>query len=112
MLRWGPPLTQFNESNLDQSTTSDTLEEVPDKRPEADELDTYLNGYFAETTSNSFDILDFWSGRESQFPALAQVAMKYLAIPASSAACERAFRRLKLLITDCRESLSPKLLQN
>ncbi|KAH7717466.1 Protein C09E7.4 [Aphelenchoides avenae] len=109
MHRWGPPATQLNDSNVDfQSSAADTLEEIPDKRPEADELDTYVNGYFAETTSNSFDILEFWAGRENQFPSLAAVAMKYLAIPASSAACERAFRRLKLLITDSRESLKPQ----
>lgn len=94
LLNWGPPATQWNESNRDETMDEDLLEELPDKRPESDELDAYVNGYFAEITSASFDVLEFWSGRETQFPGLAALALKYLAIPASSASCERAFRRL------------------
>lgn len=86
---------------------TDLLEEVADQRPASDEVDRYVNEYFAETGSSVFDILEFWSLRETQFPGLSAVALKYLAIPATSASCERAFRRLKLLIPNSRESLLP-----
>lgn len=104
----GPPATQAADvaHELGDEHT-DLLEEVPDQRPAADEVDCYVNGYFAETASSVFDLLEFWSTHETQFPGLSSVAQKFLAIPATSASCERAFRRLKLLIPDARESLKP-----
>jgi hypothetical protein len=38
-----------------------------------------------------FNVLNWWSLKESEFGAIAKVARKYLAIQASSAASERVF---------------------
>lgn len=51
------------------------------------------------------DILAFWSKNASAYPAIASIAMKVLAIPASNTTIERLFSSTKLTITDRRTRL-------
>ena len=44
------------------------------------------------------DVMQWWSDHEANFPHIALLALKYLAIPASSAPSERIFSQLKLVI--------------
>ena len=44
------------------------------------------------------DVMQWWSDHEANFPHIALLALKYLAIPASSAPSERVFSQLKLVI--------------
>ena len=52
------------------------------------ELDDYL---IKHTIPDDSDPLSFWKDNESTYPNLAELAKKYLAIPASSAPVERLF---------------------
>lgn len=52
------------------------------------------------------DVLDWWKSHATQYPTLATLARRYLAIPASSAASERLFSRLKLVATAARQNMS------
>jgi hypothetical protein len=56
------------------------------------------------------DVLVWWKGHESDFPLLAVLARRYLAIPASSASSERVFSVLKSLATEKRVRMSPETL--
>jgi hypothetical protein len=56
------------------------------------------------------DVLLWWKMHASEFPVLAILARQYLAIPASSAASERLFSRLKLVATTARQNMSPETL--
>ena len=63
-----------------------------------------LDAYLADTVSPvSFaDILEWWKKAEQSYPKLANIAWKYLAVPATSAASESAFWYAGLTITDLR----------
>jgi hypothetical protein len=50
-------------------------------------------------------VVSFWEGQSHRFPRLAKLARRILAIPASSACCERVFSALKRMVTDERISL-------
>ena len=52
------------------------------------ELDDY---FIKHTIPDDSDPLSFWKDNESIYPNLAELANKYLAIPASSARVERLF---------------------
>ena len=43
-------------------------------------------------------VMQWWSDHEANFPHIALLALKYVAIPASSATSERVFSQLKLVI--------------
>uniref|UniRef100_A0A7E4V261 Dimer_Tnp_hAT domain-containing protein n=1 Tax=Panagrellus redivivus TaxID=6233 RepID=A0A7E4V261_PANRE len=53
------------------------------------------------------ELIPFWISQRANLPLLSQVAVKVLAIPASSASAERAFSKLKTVLTDHRRSLHP-----
>ena len=46
------------------------------------------------------DAMQWWSEHEAHFPHIALMALKYLAIPASSAPSERVFSQLRKFIID------------
>lgn len=71
----------------------------------SDELAAYLADPVSKVSIG--DILAWWKKSETSFPKLALIAKKYLAVPASSAASESAFRYAGLTITDLRNRLSP-----
>lgn len=54
------------------------------------------------------DPLEFWQKREPSYPKLAKLAKKFLMIPATSVPCERVFSKAGELITDRRNRLSAK----
>jgi hypothetical protein len=54
---------------------------------------------------NGFDVMQWWNGNGQTYPTLFALAMKYLAIPASSAAAERQFSHAKNVQSIRRQSL-------
>lgn len=54
------------------------------------------------------DPLEFWKKREPSYPRLSKLAKKYLMIPATSVPCERVFSKAGELVSDRRNRLSPK----
>ena len=44
------------------------------------------------------NVMEWWSDNQVKFPHVALMALKYLAIPASSAPSERVFSQLKLIV--------------
>ncbi|KAH7694664.1 HAT dimerization [Aphelenchoides avenae] len=91
---------------------SDSDDEVIIRRADVprniDEVTNYIEDHFSETASPVFDPLNFWHTYEERYPKLSKLALRMFAVPASSASCERAFRRLKAIITENRQSLSPE----
>lgn len=59
-------------------------------------------------SSNSLDVLDFWREKSALFPSLIPVAKKFLAIPATSASCERIFSKAGHLISKRRANFKPE----
>ena len=58
----------------------------------------FLNPEARVIDANSpIDPLAWWKMHDGQFPTIAKLARKYLAIPASSAPSERVFSRAKLI---------------
>ena len=72
------------------------------------ELDRYLA--HPQEDDRSADQLVWWKLQEKKYPKIALLARRYLAIPASSAASERLFSRLKLTATAARQGLKPSTL--
>lgn len=66
-------------------------------------LDQYLR---MPVVDGEEDTLEWWSKRQQTLPDLANMARDYLAIPATSTACERLFSEGRQLITDNRTRLS------
>ncbi|MGH7239611.1 MAG: hAT family dimerization domain-containing protein [Candidatus Saccharimonadales bacterium] len=71
------------------------------------EYDKWTTG---EDEPPTTDVLTWWKNHEADFPILAILARRYLAIPASSASSERVFSRLKNIVTPKRERMSSKTL--
>ena len=69
------------------------------------ELDLYLSAAVLDSESNP---LDWWAVEHRNYPILAQLAMKYLCICASSAASERLFSASGNIVTPKRSSLKPE----
>jgi hAT family C-terminal dimerisation region len=57
------------------------------------------------------DPLDYWNSRVILQPDLARFALDMLALPATSAECERVFSSAKLLITAARNRLHPDIIE-
>lgn len=55
-----------------------------------------------------FDVLEWWSENEKEFPTMAKLARKLLAIPASSASSERAFSAAGNAVSQRRTALDPQ----
>ena len=71
------------------------------------EFDTWTA---AKNIDKNMDILQWWKAHESDFPTLAILAKRYLAIPASSAPSERVFSTLKNIVSAKRVNMSGKTL--
>ena len=78
---------------------------APKKSKKISEYDLYVRG---ENEAKDTDPLLWWKQNEHQFPLLSILARRYLAIPASSAASERVFSRLKNTLTAKRVHMHPK----
>lgn len=73
------------------------------------ECERYID-HPTEHIDRKSDPLDWWKLHAMQYPKLAMLARRYLAIPASSAASERLFSKLKLTATTARQGLKPDTL--
>lgn len=82
------------------STPSQDLNELTQYLTTNFELDQY------DDDSNPFDILKWWSSKESTFPVLSKMAKEILAIPMSTIASESAFSMAKLQYTHKRSRLT------
>ena len=51
---------------------------------------------------------DFWRDHKTRFRNIAKVARFFLAIPATSTACERAFGSSGIIISKLRSSIDPR----
>ena len=71
------------------------------------ELDTYYKAKLEATD----DPIEWWCKRKSEYPALSQLALDILAIPAMAADCERGFSLSKLAMTSQRQSMHPETLE-
>ncbi len=67
------------------------------------ELDKYLNNLNVDMSTNIFE---WWHQRKSVYPRLHSLMVKYLIIPATSAASERFFSSTGLILEDRRSRLS------
>ncbi|CAB4493022.1 unnamed protein product [Rhizophagus irregularis] len=74
------------------------------RRERQDEIDEYM---MIEEIDVSTCPFKWWASQESQFPILSQLAKKYLAILATSAASERLFSDAGNVMTVKRTNLSP-----
>jgi hypothetical protein len=70
------------------------------------EIEKYLD--LPRLTNPKVDVLSWWKAQKCTFPLLAECARQCHCIPASSAPSERLFSRSGNLITQNRNSLSPK----
>jgi hypothetical protein len=75
-----------------------------------DELERYLAEPVAQVSF--MEILNWWKINSVRYPKLADVAKKFLAVPATSASSESAFRYGGLTITELRNRLSPDLVSD
>ena len=73
---------------------------------------TEIQKYFElEPASGSTNILDWWAGKEEEFPCLSKMARQYLGCPATSASAERLFSIAGRMYDDLRHRLDPQLLE-
>jgi hypothetical protein len=89
-------------------TLGEAMEKVgfsaTDSNPPKSEFDRYRD---LPTPSVDTDPLEWWSHNSSTYPTLSKMAKHYLAIPASSAASERAWSSLGDIFTRKRNRLKP-----
>lgn len=92
---------------------SDFFEEEPvhDCNDKQSELDRYLNIQL-KVDPEKFNLKERWFSNKTEFPNLVKLYCRYLAIPATSAASERNFSETGLLVTNRRNALLPKNVNN
>ena len=96
-----------NPSLLDDSDIFKALEgDVSLEEEEDDEINLYLQ---QRKIGLNDDPLKWWAVNKNNFPVLAQIARKYLSIPATSVSSERLFSDAGNHITAKRTRLSPDL---
>lgn len=74
--------------------------------------DMELQRYLAQPVPEECDILSWWKQNSSAYPYLSQVARRVLSCPARSASSERAFSRMRELVTYKRSRLKPRTLDD
>jgi hypothetical protein len=57
------------------------------------------------------DVLQWWKIGQEQFPTLAPIARKFLALQGSSVSVERLFSRTGKICSESRQSMSPLMLE-
>ena len=57
---------------------------------------------------HNIDLFEWWANREKRYPALAELARKYLCIPATLASAERVFSAAGNIVTSKRNYLLPE----
>ena len=64
-----------------------------------------LDKYLAASVDENVDVLQYWKASAAQFPGVAEVARKYISVPATSAASERQFSASGRLVSKLRSRL-------
>ena len=127
-------MCQIPQSEDDLRTACDFLDDYDDESTKAarqansDEHDAYkslrdavkedydlwlrLHEIRAVDSTTHLDPMERWKMHNSQFPTIAILARKYLAIPASSAPSEHVFSRAKLIQERQRWNLLPQRLES
>ncbi|MGH2507293.1 MAG: hAT transposon family protein [Ktedonobacteraceae bacterium] len=82
---------------------ADILDSVSPSKGVVSEFDRFIAQPNEPRTT---DVLGWWKLHAGLFPTLGILARRYLAIPASSAASERLFSRLKFVATAARQNMS------
>lgn len=76
----------------------------------SDEINRY--SYLKINAEVNFDVMQWWENHSSEYPRLYRFAQKILSIPASSAASERVFSAAGNIITEKRNRIGPKTVNN
>ena len=102
---------KINKPNMWTDFTGDVLNAASPNKGKAVQR-TEIERYLAhpQESDRFVDPLQWWKLYESKFPKVSILARRYLAIPASSAASERLFSRLKQTATAARQGLKPSTL--
>ena len=87
-----------------QSAIEKALSRVGLKFDTVSEIDKYKAH---PTVPEHVDPLQWWNANSAEYPVLSRMAKRYLAIPASSAASERAWSMLGDIFTKKRNRLKP-----
>jgi hypothetical protein len=80
------------------------------RRQIASEIERYKSE--TQTVFGSQCPLQWWRSHSYKFPKLAQAARRVLAVPATSAPCERLFSQASLTVSDKRTNLSRDCVQS
>lgn len=104
------PVPQATAALEDESTEFDVHNPFPKRQrnASADELELYL---LRPIEDRALDVLLFWKANKQLYPNLAEMARVFLAIPASSASCERSFSLAGRIISPDRCSMMPASVQ-
>jgi hypothetical protein len=105
-------IQQQQQSQLQSSPTNSLLQNIfsnRNRREKQDEIEEYLMIEEVDIKTCPFK---WWASQESHFPILSQLAKKYLAIPATSAASERLFSDAGNIMTVRRTNLLPSTFEH
>ncbi|XP_046388778.1 zinc finger BED domain-containing protein 4-like [Ischnura elegans] len=106
-----PPIVTNQQNTDDLWSVHDTLaaesfDGIPD--PQDGSLPTEFKLYLNQPLlSRSLNPIQFWKDRRNAFPAMYEVAMKYLTVVGASVASERVVSLLNFLSSDHRSRLTP-----
>lgn len=102
-----PPVDEIGAGGSRPQATA--LDILFNAQPPVSDLSHQFDAYLAEPQlGHNLDALKWWKDHETKFPLVAQLAKKYMCIPASSACSERVFSTAGNLITAKRSCLLPE----
>lgn len=100
------PLYKSNETTI---TSQHALQFIYGEKNEITDLSTEFDTYMAKPQLK-FDLnaFEWWKTRRTKYPRIAELAIKYLNIPATSVASERCFSTAGNIVTSKRSRLLPE----
>jgi len=100
--------------NLLEKRESNFPQFKPIQHVQKDIIEDLVDNYISTISSGDFKqcALVFWKAHEVKFKAIAEIARKYLGVPASSAAVERIFSISGHILSTKRSKMSVKLFKN
>ena len=78
-----------------------------DLPPKKERLAVEVSRYIGEQATDKTPV-DWWKQNQDRYPLLSQLAMRYLAIPATSVPCERVFSSTGYIVSERRSCLLPE----
>ena len=118
----GPPCSKTSTNNVCRSCPDsgepaskrkkvlDRLLGCDDEEVNEESVENEVRTYLSESAiRRSEDPLNWWKLNQPRFPRLSVLAKKYLCIPATSTASERAFSTAGIIVDKKRCSLSPEM---